>query len=85
MLLDPLFEGDENAFYDADAPNGMSQTMRHYVGGQVALMHREGGVAKAERDRHEAQKLTAKVTEHQGLAAELHKLLDGRNVVGTRI
>jgi len=30
--------GDRNTFHDEDAPDGMSQTMRHYIGGQVALM-----------------------------------------------
>jgi glutamine synthetase len=31
-------KGERNAFYDEDAPDGMSQTMRNYLGGQVELM-----------------------------------------------
>ncbi|SET25886.1 glutamine synthetase family protein [Stigmatella erecta] len=31
-------KGDQNTFYDANGQHGMSQTMRHYLGGQVALM-----------------------------------------------
>jgi glutamine synthetase len=30
--------GDQNLFHDESAPDGMSQTMRHYIGGQVELM-----------------------------------------------
>ncbi|MBU8899249.1 glutamine synthetase [Corallococcus sp. H22C18031201] len=31
-------KGDENLFHDPDAPQGMSARMRHYIGGQIALM-----------------------------------------------
>jgi glutamine synthetase len=31
-------KGERNTFHDEDAADGMSQTMRHYIGGQVALM-----------------------------------------------
>ncbi len=31
-------KGERNTFHDASAPDGMSRTMRHYLGGQVALM-----------------------------------------------
>jgi glutamine synthetase len=31
-------ETGKGVFYDADAPHGMSETMRHFVGGQQALM-----------------------------------------------
>jgi glutamine synthetase len=30
--------GDRNTFHDPDAADGMSETMRHYLGGQLALM-----------------------------------------------
>ncbi|WP_224244304.1 glutamine synthetase family protein [Hyalangium gracile] len=31
-------KGDRNTFHDESSPDGMSQTMRHYIGGQVELM-----------------------------------------------
>lgn len=31
-------ESGENAFYDAGAEHGMSETLRHYIGGQLELM-----------------------------------------------
>ncbi|XXF76479.1 glutamine synthetase family protein [Myxococcaceae bacterium GXIMD 01537] len=31
-------KGERNAFHDASEPHGMSETMRHYLGGQLALM-----------------------------------------------
>jgi glutamine synthetase len=31
-------EGKQNLFYDASGPGGMSALMRHYIGGQIALM-----------------------------------------------
>ncbi|MBI3183412.1 MAG: glutamine synthetase [Myxococcales bacterium] len=31
-------DGERNLFYDAGAPKGMSQKLRHFIGGQVALM-----------------------------------------------
>ena len=37
-LHQSLWRGDESAFTDASAKDGMSATMRHYIGGQVALM-----------------------------------------------
>jgi glutamine synthetase len=37
-LHQSLWQGGKNAFYDARAPNGISQLMRHYMGGQLALM-----------------------------------------------
>ena len=30
-----LWKGGKNAFYDADAPHGMSDLMRHFLGGQL--------------------------------------------------
>ncbi|HVY47674.1 MAG TPA: glutamine synthetase family protein, partial [Minicystis sp.] len=37
-LHQSLWKGGKSAFSDPAAKDGMSQTMRHYVGGQVALM-----------------------------------------------
>src|SRR5439155_20049779 len=37
-LHQSLWKGDKSAFSDPAAPDGVSQTMRHYIGGQVALM-----------------------------------------------
>lgn len=37
-LHQSLWRGSENAFNDASAKDQMSKTMRHYIGGQVALM-----------------------------------------------
>lgn len=37
-LHQSLWRGSENAFFDPSAPEKMSKTMRHYIGGQVALM-----------------------------------------------
>jgi glutamine synthetase len=37
-LHQSLWRGDESAFADPSSPTGVSQTMRHYIGGQVALM-----------------------------------------------
>lgn len=31
-------KGERNTFHDTSAPHGISQTMRHYIGGQVELM-----------------------------------------------
>ncbi|WNZ60369.1 glutamine synthetase family protein [Myxococcus sp. MxC21-1] len=31
-------DGEQNLFHDAKAPHGMSKLLRHYIGGQVALM-----------------------------------------------
>jgi glutamine synthetase len=31
-------KGERNTFHDESTPDGMSQTMRHYIGGQVELM-----------------------------------------------
>src|SRR5262249_15069355 len=31
-------KGQKNLFHDASGPHGMSRLMRHYIGGQVALM-----------------------------------------------
>jgi glutamine synthetase len=31
-------DGEKNLFHDADAADGMSRTLRHYLGGQIALM-----------------------------------------------
>lgn len=37
-LHQSLWRGGDNAFADSASPDGMSKTMRHYVGGQCALM-----------------------------------------------
>ena len=37
-LHQSLWRGDQSAFVDASSKDGMSATMRHYIGGQVALM-----------------------------------------------
>ena len=37
-LHQSLWRGKENAFVDPDAKDQMSKTLRHYVGGQIALM-----------------------------------------------
>jgi glutamine synthetase len=37
-LHQSLWRGDKSAFADPSAPDGMSKTMRHYIGGQVLLM-----------------------------------------------
>jgi glutamine synthetase len=37
-LHQSLWQNGKNAFYDARAPNGISTVMRHYMGGQLALM-----------------------------------------------
>lgn len=37
-LHQSLWRGDKSAFQDDSAPDGLSQTMRHYIGGQCALM-----------------------------------------------
>jgi glutamine synthetase len=37
-LHQSLWRGDQSAFMDPAAPDGLSETMRHYIGGQCALM-----------------------------------------------
>jgi glutamine synthetase len=37
-LHQSLWQGGKNAFYDQRAPHGISQLMRHYMGGQLSLM-----------------------------------------------
>jgi len=37
-LHQSLWRGEQSAFMDAASPDGMSETMRHYIGGQCALM-----------------------------------------------
>ena len=37
-LHQSLWQDGKNAFYDARAPHGISQLMRHYMGGQLSLM-----------------------------------------------
>jgi glutamine synthetase len=37
-LHQSLWRGSESAFSDASAKDGISKTMRHYIGGQIALM-----------------------------------------------
>lgn len=37
-LHQSLWRGDKSAFQDDSAPDGLSKTMRHYIGGQCALM-----------------------------------------------
>jgi glutamine synthetase len=37
-LHESLWQGDDNVFYDARAPLGMSRLMRSYIAGQLALM-----------------------------------------------
>jgi glutamine synthetase len=37
-LHQSLWRGSDSAFADASSKDGMSETMRHYIGGQIALM-----------------------------------------------
>jgi glutamine synthetase len=37
-LHQSLWTGDQNAFIDPESPEGLSETMRHYIGGQCALL-----------------------------------------------
>jgi glutamine synthetase len=37
-LHQSLWRGGKNVFFDAGAPDGMSEAMRHYIGGQMLLM-----------------------------------------------